>query len=200
MEFGTQRAWFFFLRHHWTAVESFKYKDVFRYRGITKTSSQKYSGIRMQHPLTLLNQSRTVLLIFFSIIDFHRLCDNTFLRKNTTCKQFDCSNMLKILVFVLTYLQLLRKLWRYSQDYWKKRSDSTRRQGTSLNSEYFLRSGSTANFSSAIYARCSFTKSACTSRVSINFLYTTAKINELYFWTCHLSSKKERSITGMLEI
>ena len=71
----------------------------------------------MQHPLTPLNQSRTVLLIFFSIIDFHRLCDNTFLRKNTTFKQLDCSNMLKILVFVLTYLQLLRKLWRYSQDY-----------------------------------------------------------------------------------
>ena len=70
----------------------------------------------MQHPLTLLNPSRTVLLIFFSIIGFDRLCDHTFLGKNTTCKQFDCSNMLKILVLVLTYLQLLRKLWRYSED------------------------------------------------------------------------------------
>ena len=67
----------------------FKNKDVFRYRGITNTSSQQHSGIRTHLPRTPLSPCRTVLLNFspaFYRFWHDRSCDHTFLGKNTTCK------------------------------------------------------------------------------------------------------------------
>ena len=116
----------------------FKNKDVFRYQGITNTSSQQHSGIRTHLPRTPLSPCRTLLLNFSPAFRLwhDRSCDHTFLGKNTTCKislctsfffaegHFYqnllvislsierallkisvCSNKLKTLVFVLTYLQ-----------------------------------------------------------------------------------------------